>query len=423
MVAPAMMAGMSTPRRPMPIGSTRWILTLASMTALIALSIDMSLPAQPTFSERFGVSSETASLTLATFMIGFAIAQLIVGYLSDAWGRRRVIMGGLALFTVSAIACAFATSIEMLLVFRTLQGIGGSAAPVCARAMVRDTQPAKDAARILSTMLATLAVAPMIAPSIGGVMLSLFGWRSIFATLALSGLVLMILAHRTLEETLPPERRLQLSPLGLLRGFRTFFGTPGTKLPILISCTSFIGQFAYVAVSPFIYLDGYGVSETAFGVYFALTAIALMLGSIVGGRMLRGGRTLGQMIVIGTSLLVVGSIAVAIATRPDDAGIAAFLIPMIIYFFGCGIAQPSATALALEPVPQIAGTASAAIGFLTMTSGALAGYLTTKIGGSDPHAFSRVVAVVGILAAAIAVVTAIRRRRRLLNRPSAPTLG
>lgn len=394
----------------MPIGSTRWILILASMTAIIALSIDMSLPAQPVLSETFGVPSETAGLTLSVFMIGFAIAQLVVGYLSDAWGRRRVIVGGLALFSFAALACSFAPSIEILLVCRVLQGIGGAAAPVCARAMVRDTQPAKDAARILSTMLATLAVAPMIAPSIGAVLLSLLGWRSIFATLALCGLVLMYLAHTTLEETLPTERRLQLSPFGLLRGFRTFFATPGTKLPILISCTSFIGQFAYVAVSPFIYLQGYLVSETAFGIYFALTAIALMLGSIVGGRMLRGGRTLGQMIVIGTALLVVGSVAVAIATRPDDAGIAAFLIPMIIYFFGCGMAQPSATALALEPVPQIAGTASAAIGFLTMTSGALAGYFTTKIGGSDPHAFSRVVAVVGVLAAAVAIVTAVRRR-------------
>ena len=408
-----MMAGMSSPRRPTPIGSTRWILTLASMTALIALSIDMSLPAQPTLSERFGVSSETAGLTLATFMIGFAVAQLIVGYLSDAWGRRRMIIAGLAMFSIAAIACALAPSIEVLLVCRTLQGIGAAAAPVCARAMVRDTQPTQDAARILSTMLATLAVAPMIAPSIGAVVLATLGWRAIFAALALCGFVLMAIAHATLEETLPAERRLVLTPLGLLRGFRTFFATPGTKLPILISCTSFVGQFAYVAVSPFIYLEGYRVSKTEYGVYFGLTALALMIGSILGGRMLRAGRTLGQMIVSGTSLLVVGSVAVAITTRAADASIAAFLIPMIIYFFGCGIAQPSATALALEPVPQIAGTASAAIGFLTMTSGALAGYFTTKIGGSDPHTFSRVVAVVGVLAAAIAILTAWARRRRL----------
>jgi DHA1 family bicyclomycin/chloramphenicol resistance-like MFS transporter len=407
-----MMRGMLPPRAPMTIGSTRWIITLAAMTTVIALSIDMSLPAQPTLAEVFDVDAATAGLTLSVFMIGFAIAQLIVGYLSDAWGRRRVLLAGLLLFSLGAIACSFAPNIEVLLVCRVLQAIGGSAAPVVARAMVRDTQPAQQAARLLSTMLATLAVAPMIAPSIGGVLLALLGWRSIFATLAVCGLTLMVLANHTLSETLPIERRLVASPMGLLRGFRTFFRARGTKLPILISCASFAGQFAYIADSPFVYMEGYGVSSQAYGVYFGMTAVALMAGSILGGRMLRAGRSPGAMIVIGTSILVVGGVAVTIGTRVESMGIAGFLVPMIIYFFGVGIAQPSATALALEPVPQIAGTASSAIGFLTMTSGATAGYLTTKIGGSDPHAFAQVVAVMAVVAAAIAVTATWARRRR-----------
>ncbi len=409
---PAMMRGMLEPRAPMTIGSTRWIITLAAMTTVIALSIDMSLPAQPKLAEVFDVDAATAGLTLSLFMIGFAIAQLLVGYLSDAWGRRRVLLAGLLLFSIAAIACAFAPTIEVLLVCRVLQGIGGSAAPVVARAMVRDTQPAQQAARLLSTMLATLAIAPMIAPSIGGVLLALLGWRSIFATLALCGFVLMFIAHRRLSETLPVERRLVASPMGLVRGFRTFFAARGTKLPILISCASFAGQFAYIAVSPFVYMEGYGVSSEAFGVYFGLTAVALMLGSILGGRMLRAGRSPGAMTVIGTGILVLGGIAVTIGTRVESMGIAGFLVPLIIYFFGVGIAQPSATALALEPVPHIAGTASAAIGFLTMTSGATAGYLTMKIGGSDPHAFAQVVAVMAVISAVIAIAAAWARRRR-----------
>ena len=404
---------MAGPRSPIPIGSTRWIVTLASMTAVIALSIDMSLPAQPTLAAAFHIEDATAGLTLSVFMIGFAIAQLLVGYLSDAWGRRRVLLGGLGLFSVAAIACSFAPSIEVLLVFRTLQGIGGSAAPVVARAMVRDTQPAQQAARLLSTMLATLAIAPMIAPSIGSLLLAWLGWRAIFATLAVCGFVLLVIAHRTLSETLPVERRLVASPLGLVRGFRTFFTTPGTRLPMLISCASFAGQFAYIADSPFVYMQGYHVSETTFSILFGLTALALMIGSLTGGRMLRAGRSPGAMIVIGTSILVFGGIAVTIGTSSDSFGIAGFLVPMIIYFFGVGIASPSATALALEPVPQIAGTASAAIGFLTMTAGAVAGYGTTKIGGTDPHAFALVVAVMAVVAASIAATTALLRRRRL----------
>ncbi len=407
-----MMARMSVPRSPMAIGSTRWIVTLASMTAVIALSIDMSLPAQPILAATFDVEDATAGLTLSVFMIGFAVAQLLVGYLSDAWGRRPVLLGGLALFSVSAIACAMSPSIELLLVFRTLQGIGGSVAPVVARAMVRDTQPAQQAARLLSTMLATLAIAPMIAPSIGTILLATLGWRAIFATLAICGFALMWIAHQTLSETLTVERRLVASPGGLVRGFRTFFATPGTKLPMLISCASFAGQFAYIADSPFVYMDGYKVSSTTFSLLFGATALALMLGSITGGRMLRAGRSPGAMVVIGTGLLVVGGIAVTIGTRSSAFGISGFLIPMIIYFFGVGLTSPSATAMALEPVPHIAGTASAAIGFFTMTAGALAGYGTTKLGGSDPQAFAEVVAVMAVVAAGLAGTAAWARRRR-----------
>ena len=407
-----MMARMSEPRRPMLIGSTRWIVTLASMTAVIALSIDMSLPAQPTLAHAFEIEDSTAGLTLSVFMIGYAIAQLIVGYLSDAWGRRRVLIAGLGLFSLGAIACALAPSIEVLLVCRVLQGIGGSAAPVVARAMVRDTQPAQQAARLLSTMLATLAIAPMVAPSIGAGLLAVFGWRAIFATLALCGIALMVIAHQTLSETLTVERRLVASPLGLVRGFRTFFATPGTRLPMLISCAAFAGQFAYIADSPFVYMQGYGTSNQVFGILFGLTALALMIGSITGGRMLRAGRSPGAMVVIGTAILVIAGIAVTVGTRIEAFGITGFLVPMILYFFGVGLASPSATALALEPVPHIAGTASAAIGFLSMTAGALAGYGTTKIGGSDPHAFALVVAVMAVVAAGIAGLTALLRRRR-----------
>jgi DHA1 family bicyclomycin/chloramphenicol resistance-like MFS transporter len=224
----------SVPRHPITVGSTRWIVTLAAITALIALSIDMSLPAQPTLATVFGITAETANLNLSMFMIGFAIAQLLVGYLADAWGRRRVLLGGLGLFSLSALACTMSPTIEVLLVCRVLQGIGGSAAPVVARAMVRDTQPAAMAARLMSAMLATLAIAPMIAPTIGGGLLATLGWRSIFATLAACGITLITITQLNLVETLPPERRLVASPVGLLRGFKTVFTTRGTLLPMLI---------------------------------------------------------------------------------------------------------------------------------------------------------------------------------------------
>lgn len=387
-------------------------MTIAAMTGVTALSIDMSLPAQPTIAAALEVSSETAQLNLSLFMIGFAVAQLVVGYLSDAWGRRRVLLGGLAMYTVTALACAVSPNIEVLLVCRVLQGVGASATPVVARAMVRDTQPAAQAARLMSVMLAALSIAPMIAPAIGGAMMFLFGWRAIFTTLAVCGLVLYALAHTTLAETLPPERRLVASPFGLLRGYGQFFTARGTKLPMLIGCASFAGQFAYIADSPYVLMEGYGVSSTAFGLYFAATAVALMAGSLTGARMIRAGRSPGAMIVTGTMIVLAGGVLVTIGTRVEGLGIAGFLAPMILYFLGVGLSGPSAMALALEPVPHIAGTASAAIGFLTMTAGALAGYYTTKIGGSDPRIFALVATVMGVIAALLACAAARTRRHR-----------
>ncbi|HWU89781.1 MAG TPA: multidrug effflux MFS transporter [Kofleriaceae bacterium] len=403
---------MSRPRYEAAIGSARWIATLGALTTVAALSIDMSLPAQPTLARRFDVDDGTAQLSLSLFMLGFSAAQVFVGYLSDVWGRRPVLVAGLAGFVVAGVACALSPTIEVLLACRVLQGAGASAAPVLARAMVRDTQPAHQAARLLSTMLAALAVAPMIAPVIGGALLGALGWRWIFAMLALCGAAMLGLAHTALPETLPAERRVPPSAIGLVRNYRRFFATPGVRLPLLLSCASFAGQFAYIAVSPFVLIDGYHVSGDAFGFYFAVTALALMLGSLFGGRLLRAGRSPGAMLVTGTSLLLSGGVLVMIGTHVEQLGIAGFIVPMVIYFFGTGISSPSSTALAMEPVPHIAGTASAAVGILTMTTGALAGYETAKLGGSSPTTFAYVTLSMGVLAAAVAWTIAIGRRRR-----------
>ncbi len=393
-------------RWPATIGTRRWIATLSAMTAVTALSIDMSLPAQPSLARAFSVPESTAQLTLSLFLVGFAAAQILTGYLSDVLGRRRVMIGGLALFTVAGVACALAPSIEVLLACRVLQGIGAAAAPVVARAMVRDTQPGAQAARLLSTMLAALAIAPMVAPVIGGALLDAFGWRAIFAMLALCGITLLAIAATTLVETLPADKR---SRQRFVYSFRRFFTTPGTRLPMLVSCASFAGQFAYISDSPFVLIEGYGVSEAHYGFYFGATALALMVGSLGGGAMLRAGRSPRAMLALGASLLLAGGLLVVVLTRAQ-LGVAGFLGPMLVYFFGIGLVSPSATALAMEPVPQLAGTASAAIGSLQMVAGALSGYETTRIGGSSPRLFASVVAVMGTLAFLLAVAAARRYR-------------
>lgn len=402
---------MVVPRYASAVGSRRWILTLAALTALVALSIDISLPAQPTLARVFGVSAETAALNLSLFMLAFAGVQVVIGYVSDALGRRRVMVAGLVVFTLAGLGCAASPSIEVLLAFRALQGAGAAACPVVSRAMVRDTQPPGDAARLLSAMLAVLAIAPMIAPTLGTALQDAFGWRAIFAALAACGLALLAYTHATLEETLPPDRRSPATLGGLVRGYRRFLATRGTRLPILISCASFAGLFAYVAGSPFVLMQGFGVAPAHYGFYFALTALAIMLGSLTGGRLLRAGRSPGAMIVIGAAIQLAGG-ALVVTCTGAGLGLAGFLGPIVLYFFGSGITSPSSTALAMEPVPELAGTASSAIGSSTMIAGSVAAYATTGVGGSSPLVFAIVIASASGVVFALAALAALLRQKQ-----------
>jgi MFS transporter, DHA1 family, multidrug resistance protein len=382
------------------IGSRRWIATLSAMTAVTALSIDMSLPAQPTLAREFAVDPEVAQLTLGLYLAGFALGQLVVGSLSDALGRRRVLIAGLAVFTLAGVACAAAPSIAILLAARVVQGFGSAASPVIARAMVRDTQPAASAARTLSTIMAVLALAPMLAPVIGGVLLTRVGWQAIFATLAAVGVVFSALALFTLDETLPPERRVALSFAATFAGYARFFRTPGTRIPTLIVCLSFAGQFAFIADSPFVLIDRFGVAPDRFGFYFGATALALIFGSIIGRRRLARDAP-ARVLATGALTLCAGGLLVAIGVHWPALGRFGLAAPVVIYFVGIGLTSPSATAIAMHPVPEIAGAASATIGALTMLAGALAGLFTTHVGGSDPRTLGLVMAGAGIVAVVV----------------------
>jgi DHA1 family bicyclomycin/chloramphenicol resistance-like MFS transporter len=397
-------------RRHAPIGSRRWILSLAALTGTTALSIDMSLPAQPTFASEFSITPDVAQLTLGLFLAGFALGQLVTGFLSDALGRRPVLLAGLAVFTAAGVACASAPSIEFLLAARIVQGLGAAASPVMARAMVRDTQPAAGAARMLSTIMAVIALAPMLAPSLGGFLLTHIAWQAIFVALAAIGVLFSAMSAFTLPETLPPERRVPLSLRSIFASFALFFRTPGTLIPTVLVCLSFAGQFAFIADLPFVLIERFQVRSDVFGLYFAATALALMLGSIGGRRWLLR-HSPERVLATGALTLCAGGVLAALGVGLAALGRFGLMVPALVYFVGIGLTSPSATATAMHPVPEIAGTASATIGALTMLTGATSGYVTTRIGGNDPGTLGRVMGSVGLIAAAIVLCTKRRAAR------------
>jgi DHA1 family bicyclomycin/chloramphenicol resistance-like MFS transporter len=393
------------------VGSRRWIVSLAALTATTALSIDMSLPAQPVLARVFAVDAGVAQLTLSLFLVGFACGQLVVGYLSDVRGRRPVLLAGLGLFTVAGAACALSRSMPVLLACRLVQGAGAASGAVIGRAMVRDTQDPAGAARLLSVMMAVLALAPMLAPVAGAWVLTHLGWRAIYATLGGCGVVFIVLALTTLPETLPLERRQPFSARAVANGFGRFFGAPGTLAPTFLVCASFAGQFAFISGSPFVLIDGYGVSPARYALYFAASAGALMIGSAVGGRQLARGAAPRRLLAVGATLLAAGGVALAVGVRVAGAGVFGFMAPVLVYFVGIGLTGPSATAVAMDPVPDVAGTASSAIGCMQMVAGAGSGYLTTRVGGADPRTVSLVILGVGVVAALLALATQTARPR------------
>lgn len=382
-------------------GSAPWVLTLTSLTAVTALSIDVSLPAQPAIAREFSVRSDVAQLTLSLFLVGFASSQIVFGALSDAFGRRRILLAGLALFSMAGVACALSPTIEILLAARFLQGFAASAGPVLARAMVRDTLPTTATARTLSTIMSVLAVAPMLAPLLGATLLARFGWPAIFVALGGLGVALSLLTILTLDETLPPEKRNRLSFTSLRFGITRYFSTRETRVPTALICLFFIGQFSFISNSPFVLIDGYGVTPERFSLYFGATAFALMVGAIIGRRLLHL-RAPARVLALGAFGVCAGGWLMLAGVRVPAVGALGVIAPMIVYCMGVGIAFPSATAIAMERVADIAGIASAIVGSLQMLSGALAGYLVGRASGRDPSVLAWVVAAVGTLAVGLA---------------------
>ncbi|MCC2669046.1 MAG: major facilitator transporter [Armatimonadetes bacterium] len=376
------------------LSGTAFTLLLAALTALTALSIDMSLPAMPLLERTFGVGVSAVQLSLSLFLIGFAGGQLVWGPLSDRIGRRPVLLGGLAVFTLAGLACAASTSLPAL---RGLQGIGASAGPVMARAMVRDRFDTRQGAGVLSQITQVMIVAPLIAPTLGGYLLVFSGWPSIFVVLGSLGALLLAVSWRVLPETLV-ERHAHAGGAGYLReGFRAVLTHPDSLRATLTVCFSYAGMFAYISGSPFILIELFHVPKQHFGLFFALTAAALMAGATT-NRILLPRRSPTVLLTLGLRLILAAGVLLALLTTARVGGLAGVIAPMMVYLFGLGLVQPNATAAAMAPHARLAGISSSVIGGLQTAAGALAGYCVGAFYNHTPASLAVTVAGSAVLA-------------------------
>lgn len=353
----------------------------AVLTALVAfgpISTDLYLPSLPSLPAAFGTSAAMAQLTLSVFLIGFAAGMAAYGPLSDRFGRRPLILGGVGVYVVASAACALAPSIEALILFRLIQAVGASCGPVLARAVVRDVYGRERAARVLAYMTLAMALAPAIGPILGGQITDTFGWRANFWLLAGFGASILVAALALLDETnrMKDPTALQgeqwVRNHGVLLRHRAYVGQ------VLTVAATYSAIFAFISGSSFVMIDVLGLSPQRYGTSFAAVVVGYMIGTFATGRLaLRLGAD--RLVRAGTLLSASGGavmLALALTTPPSAAAV---IGPFFVVMLGAGLTLPNAIAGALGPFPAMAGLASSLLGFVQMTVAAGLGVAVGQI--------------------------------------------
>lgn len=342
---------------------------LAALVALGPLSVDVYLPAMPTMMTALGTDIRHMHLTLTTYLAGFAIFHLVCGPLADRFGRKPILIGGTVLYVVACIGCSLSSTVEELLLFRFIQGVGACVGPTLARAVARDVFGPTRAARALSLIAMLMALAPAVAPTMGGVMMLWLPWPSIFIFLAVYGAAMVILIRVYLAESLP--QRQSLHPLSIARNFGQLFRSPMFITATFASGFVYAGLLAYLSSSSFVYIDMLGVPVEYFGFIFLTSVVGYMLGSAISARLSRSYDS-ELTVLMGAILAAAAASAMWLGTELMPSSIAVLVLPMMFYSTGIGLVLPNAMAVALRPFPHIAATASALLGFIQMSLSASA---------------------------------------------------
>ncbi|HTI09960.1 MAG TPA: multidrug effflux MFS transporter [Puia sp.] len=383
------------------------IFILGLLTALGPFSIDMYLPGFRDIADNLHTTVATVSLSLSSYFIGISAGQLLYGPLLDRYGRKKPLYAGLLVYILSSASCLVVHDINALIVLRFVQAVGSCAAAVGSMAMVRDLFGAKDSARVFSLLLLVVGASPMIAPTAGGYVISLFGWRAVFVILTIMGILVLLLSIFCLPESYQPDQGFSLKPGPIVQNFWAVLQDRQFLVYALTGSLAFAGLFAYVSGSPIVFMDIYHVDKKVYGWIFAFLSVAfiglsqfntLLLKKYNSEQIARVALT-GQVVV--SVIFLTGSIAGWYALPQT--------IFFIFLFLGClGFVNPNALALALAPFAKNAGSASALMGALQMGTGALAsiGVSVFSNGTATP-----MIAIMGATSiAAILILLAGRRK-------------
>jgi len=356
------------------------ILLLGTMAALPAVSTDIYLPSLPDVARDLGTTAAAAQLTMTGMLIGGAVGQLVMGPLSDRLGRRTPVLVGVALHVVVSLLCAVAPAIVPLVALRVAQGFFNASATVVAMALIRDRFVGSDASRLMSRLMLVIGVAPLLAPSLGGLIAGQWGWRAVFVVLALFGVALWVVVALKMPETLPPERRRPGGVRTALSGYahllrdRHFVALavlPGLTMAVLMT---------YVVASPFVLQEAYGLTGHQFALLFAVNGVGLVIGAQVNAAIVRRVAPIRILRVAAVATVVLTAVLLGVVVT-GAGGLWSLVVVLWLVLALVNFAPPNATAIALGRHGTMAGTAAAFIGALQAGTGGVVANLSGVLGG------------------------------------------
>lgn len=345
------------------------VLILGLLTAIGPLSIDMYLPAFPDIAKNLHTSVSQVMLSLSSFFIGISVGQLFYGPLLERFGRKKPLYVGLCIYLLSSVGCAMAVSVNGLILFRLLQALGSCAGLVASRAMVRDLFEVKDNAKVFSSLMLVVAVSPIIAPTLGGYITAVWGWRIVFVMLIIIAAAIIAGVHFLLPESKPPDPGFSLKAGDIFRNYITILKHPQFYTCALTGAVAYAGLSAYVSGSPAVFMELFRLSEKQYGWIFALIATGIISASQFNTLALKKNRSEQ---IIRAALGCQAIIGITLASLPV-LGISelSLTIVLIFLFLSCqGFIFPNASALSLAPFAHTAGSASALMGAIQMGIGA-----------------------------------------------------
>jgi MFS transporter, DHA1 family, multidrug resistance protein len=377
---------------------TRLLVILGALSAFGPLTTDVYLPALPDLARHFRAPVASVQVTLTACVVGLAVGQVLLGPLSDTVGRRRPLLGGLAVFIAASIACAVAPAVWLLDLARLAQGLAGAAGIVIARAMVRDLYDGTEAARFFSALGGVISVGPIVAPAVGGAILLVVSWPGVFVFLAATGAALFAAVLLGTGETLPAQRRRPASLAEALRTYRALLTHRRFMAYTLPAALAFAALFAYISASSFVYQRVFGVTPQAYSLMFGLNGLAILGSNVVNARLVV---RVGPSRLLAGALTANATVGVLIAAAAVARLGAAAILPLLFAFAATmGFIMADSVTLALADERERAGSASAVFGLLQFAAGAAVAPVV-GVAGASAVPMGVVMGVAGIAALAI----------------------